>query len=192
MREANQNGQGPPAAAPIARKQDTIWHGGAFDFVCAQESLPNGRKSRYGFIQHPGSAAIVPLFEDESVVLIHQWRPPIKRSIWEIPAGTLLPGEDPLTCARRELEEECGLRGDRFEKIGEVLIAPWYSDEQIHLYLATGLRSCPSRLDEDELLTSHRFSFDQVLSMIERGEIEDATAILALTRVYRKLRGEVF
>lgn len=121
-------------------------------------------------------------------MLIRQWRPPVQKFVWEIPAGTLLPEEDPLAAARRELEEECGLRGDHFEKIGEILIAPWYSDERIHLFLATGLMACPNRLDEDEVLTSHRLPFDDVLAMIARGEIEDATALIGLSRLHRKLR----
>ncbi len=157
-----------------------LWHGKVFDFNVEERILPNGRKIEMGVIHHPGSAAILPVFEDGSIVLIHQYRPAIRDFIWEIPSGTMGPGEDPLACARRELREECGLKSNRFEKIREILIAPWYSDERIHLFLATELTPCDQDLDEDEILTTHTFSFDQVMSMAERGEIQDATTLLAL------------
>jgi len=157
-----------------------LWHGKVFDFNVEERVLPNGRKIEMGVIHHPGSAAILPVFEDGSIVLIHQYRPAIGDFIWEIPSGTMGPGEDPLACARRELREECGLKSNRLEKIGEILIAPWYSDERLHLFVATALIPCNQDLDEDEILTTHTFSFDQVMSMAERGEIRDATTLLTL------------
>jgi ADP-ribose pyrophosphatase len=157
-----------------------LWHGKVFDFNVEKKVLPNGRKIEMGLIRHLGSAAILPVFEDESIILIHQYRPVIGDFIWEIPSGTMNPGEDPLSCASRELREECGLKANRFEKIGEFLIAPWYSDERIHLFSATGLTLCDQDLDADEILTTHTFSFDQVISMAEKGGIQDATTLLAL------------
>ena len=161
-----------------------LWHGKVFDFNVEERVLPNGRKIEMGVIHHPGSAAILPVFEDGSIVLIHQYRPAIGDFIWEIPSGTMGPGEDPLACARRELREECGLKSNRFEKIGEILIAPWYSDERIHLFLATELTPCDQDLDEDEFLTTHISTFDQALSMVEKGEIQDATTIVGLKMAY--------
>lgn len=76
--------------------------------------------------------------------------------------------------------------GNKFEKLGEVLIAPWYSDEKIHLFLATELIPCENKLDEDEILTTHTFPFNEVMTMIARGEIQDATTILALKMAYFK------
>lgn len=160
--------------------RQVLWHGKGFDFDVEEKILPNGRKMEVGVIHHPGSAAILPVFENGSIGLIHQYRPAIEEHIWEIPSGTMLPGEDPLACAQRELREECGLKADRFEKVREILIAPWYSDERIHLFLATGLTSCDQDLDEDEILTLHTFSFHQAMSMVDKGEIQDATTLLAL------------
>jgi 8-oxo-dGTP pyrophosphatase MutT (NUDIX family) len=166
----------------IERPEDksVLWHGKGFDFDVEERILPNGRKMEVGMIHHPGSAAILPVFENGSIGLIHQYRPAIGEYIWEIPSGTMLPGEDPLACAQRELREECGLKADRFEKIAEMLIAPWYSNERIHLFLATGLTSCNQDLDEDEILTPHAFPFHQVMSMVDEGEIQDAATLLAL------------
>lgn len=161
-----------------------IWHGRVFDFNVEEMILPNGKETKIGFIHHPGSSAVVPIFENESILLIRQYRPTIKGFIWEIPSGTMLPGEEPLECGKRELQEECGFQSNQFEKIGEILIAPWYSDERIYLFLATELIPCDQNLDEDEIITTHLFSFDQAMAMIERGEIQDATTIVGLKMAY--------
>ena len=96
----------------------------------------------------------------------------------------MLPGEDPLACAKRELREECGFLGKRFENFGEILIAPWYSDERIYLFIATELIPCEQNLDEDEILTTHLFSFGHAVEMIDRGEIQDATTIIGIQMAY--------
>ncbi|NWG02889.1 MAG: NUDIX hydrolase [Syntrophaceae bacterium] len=164
--------------------KEVIYHGKVFDLYREEITLPNGREMMAEFIHHPGSSGVIPLIDKDSVVLVRQYRPILKKFIWEIPSGTMLLGEDPLTCARRELEEECGLLGKRFEKLGEILVAPWYSDERTHLFIAMDLTPCEQKLDEDEVLTTHTLSWDQTLKMIERGEIQDATAILGLQLAY--------
>ena len=165
------------------------WKGKSFDFRSEEVTLPNGKRTRIEVVRHPGCAAIVPVREDQSVILLKQYRPAIRRFIWEVPAGTMHQGEDPLVCAKRELEEECGLTGHRFEKIGEILTAPGYSDERIHLFLAMDLDPSEQKLDEDECLEVHSFPFEEVMGMINRGEIEDAMTIVALQMAYSKLRG---
>ena len=168
--------------------KEVIYHGRVFDLCREGTTLPNGRKMMAEFIHHPGSSGVIPLMDENSVVLIHQYRPILKDFIWEIPSGTMLPGEDPLTCAKRELEEECGLFSRRFEKLGEFHVAPWYSDERTHLFLAKELTPCEQKLDEDEILTTHIISFDQAMEMIEKGEIQDATTILGLQLAHQIIR----
>lgn len=164
--------------------RETLWHGRVFDLEREEILLPTGRKAVAEVIRHPGSASIVPLLDDGRVVLIHQFRPSLRQVIWEVPSGTMRPGEAPLECAKRELVEECGYRGHRFEKIGEILPAPGYCDERIHLFLATDLTACPQHLDEDECLTIHPLPFDQALGMIRSGEIQDAMTIIGLHLAY--------
>lgn len=166
------------------RNRQALWHGKVFDFNCEEILLPNGRRTEVGMIHHPGSSGVIPFLDGNSVILIHQYRPAIKNFVWEIPSGTLLPNEDPLECAKRELQEECGFVGKHYEKLGEIWIAPWYSDERIHLFIATDLISCEQKLDEDEILTSHLFPFKQAIGMIEKGEIQDATTIIGLQMAY--------
>ena len=167
----------------------TVWSGRVFDLNVEETTLPDGRKTAIEVIRHPGSSGIVPIDESRSVILIRQFRPAIAGFIWEIPAGTMRPGEDPLECARRELQEECGLLAQKFEKLGDILVAPGYSDERIHLFMATELTSCDRNLDEDEFLTTHPFPYNQVMEMIEKGEIEDAMTIVGLQMAHAKLRG---
>jgi ADP-ribose pyrophosphatase len=104
--------------------RQTLWHGKVFDFNVEATILPNGKNTITEVRRHPGSSAIVPLFEKESVILIREYRPVIRDFLWGIPAGTILPGEEPLECAKRELREECGFVGNKFEKLGEILVAP--------------------------------------------------------------------
>jgi ADP-ribose pyrophosphatase len=165
-------------------KTQTLWHGKVFDFSREEIILPNGKHTVIEAIQHPGSSAVVPVLENESVLLIRQYRPAIRDFIWEIPSGTMLPGESPLECAKRELSEECGFLGKKFEKFGEILIAPWYSDERIHLFMATELVPCEQNLDEDEILTTHLFPFDHVVEMIDTGEIQDAATMIGIKTAY--------
>ncbi len=165
-----------------------IWKGRVFDFRSEEITLPNGKRSKIEVVRHPGCSAIVPVREDQSVILLRQYRPVIRNHIWEVPAGTMHRGEDPLVCAKRELEEESGFMGRCFEKIGEILTAPGYSDERIHLFLATDLVPSEQKLDEDECLEIHFFSFEEVKGMVEQGEIQDAMTIVALQMALSKLK----
>jgi ADP-ribose pyrophosphatase len=177
----------------MEKKEDRtriLWHGKTFDLISEDQVLPNGKPVTVEVIRHPGSSGVVPLLEEGKVVLIRQYRPAVGDYLWEIPAGTLRSGEDPLACAIRELREECGLEGDRFDKLGVIAMAAGYSNERIHLFMATGIRPGEQHLDEDELLTTHVFPFDDVMRMIERGEIHEAMTIIGLRMAYRKRKGE--
>ncbi|HSB03599.1 MAG TPA: NUDIX hydrolase [Thermodesulfobacteriota bacterium] len=165
-----------------------FYQGRIFDFKVEETNLPNGRETTIEVIRHPGSTAIVPVQRDQSVILLRQYRPAIRTMIWEIPAGTMHRGEDPLECARRELQEEAGFMGRQFEEMGEILIGPGYSDERIHLFLATDLIPCEQKLDEDEYLEIHSFNFEEVMKMIERGDILDAMTIVGINRAYARLK----
>ena len=99
------------------------------------------------------------------------------------------PGEDPLTCAKRELREESSYAGNRFQKVGEIWVAPGYSTECIHLFLATELTPSESHLDEDELLSVHFFPFLKALDMVARNEIKDAMTMIALQMAYPVWKG---
>jgi ADP-ribose pyrophosphatase len=142
--------------------------------------LPNQRVTRLDLVRHPGAAAIVPLQEDGRVLLIHQFRYAVGGYLYEVPAGTLNAGESPEACARREVEEEVGHRPGRLDRLGSIVTAPGFCDEEIHLYLATELHATAQSLDHDELLTVVPMSFDDAMAKIRDNTIRDAKSIAAL------------
>ena len=153
-------------------------------------TLPNGATIDLETIRHPGAAAVVPVKDDGTVVLIRQFRHAAGGFIYEIPAGKLQPGEDPLHCASRELEEEVGYRASSFELLSSIFTAPGFADEVIHVYKATGLTTGRQQLDPDEVLDIIEMPLAEAVNKIEDGTIRDAKTIVGLQAVYlRTSRG---
>lgn len=144
--------------------------------------LPTGVTVTLDVVHHPGAAAVVAVDDAGAVALIHQFRHAAGGFIWEVPAGTLGPGEAPDACARRELREETGLVAARWTPLGHILTTPGFSDEVIYLYLARELSEATAALDHDEVLTTSRVPLSRALAMIHGGEIADAKSIAALCR----------
>lgn len=131
-------------------------------------------------VHHSGSAVIVPLHDDGTVVLVRQYRHPVGRYLLEVPAGTLSENEQPEAGAARELEEELGLVASRLEKLAEFFVSPGFLQEKMWLYLATELSEGKQNLDDDEVLDIVRLPISQALEMISSGEIQDAKTIVGL------------
>jgi ADP-ribose pyrophosphatase len=157
-----------------------VHHGRVFTLHRDQVTLPNGVTTTLDIIRHPGAAAIVPLTDKGRVLLIHQYRYAIDAHIWEIPAGTMEPGESPLACAQRELTEEIGVSARSWHKLGSIAPLPAYSDEAIHLYCAQNLQPSEQHLDPDEIIEIHEFRYEETLEMIRTGRIRDAKTISGL------------
>lgn len=132
-------------------------------------------------ISHPGSAVIVPVFADETVALVRQYRHPARKYLLEIPAGSLAPGEDPKTGAERELEEEIGVRAARIEKLTEFYVSPGFLREKMYVFLATDFTASEQNLEDDELLKIERVPLHSCGEMIKNGVFEDAKTIIGLT-----------
>lgn len=146
---------------------------------------PAGQRVTLELVRHPGAAAIVPLLsspdaDDPQVLLIHQYRYAAGGHLWEIPAGVLEPGEDPTACARRELEEETGARAEHLEPLTTVFTTPGFTDERIHLFLATGLTVGEAAHEADEQIEVRPRPMSEVLRMIRDGEMTDAKSVVAL------------
>jgi ADP-ribose pyrophosphatase len=148
--------------------------------------LPNGVTVDLETIRHPGAAAVVPIKDDGTVVLIRQFRHAAGGFIYEIPAGKLSPGEEPLQCAARELEEEIGYRASSFELLSSIFTAPGFADEVIHVYKATGLTKGRQQLDRDEVLEVVEMPLHLAIERIQNGTIRDGKTIVGLQAVYIK------
>ena len=169
----------------------TELHSGSTGRYCLEETeLPNGHRKVFAILRHPGAAAAVVFTSPSRIVLLRQYRHAIGEWIWEIPAGKLDPGEEPAACVVREVEEETGYRAARIELLGELLPAAGYSDERIHLYLASSLGAGTMHPGPGENLEVHEMEFDDAIAMIERGEIIDSKTIAALCHcASRRRRG---
>ena len=142
--------------------------------------LPNGRRTTFTIVEHPGAVAIVPVHANGDVVLLKQFRPSIDEELYEIPAGTMEKGEAPLATAKREIIEETGFKAKQWSKVGEFYSAPGFCTELMHLYVARGLSPATADGDEDEILKPVRMSLDAALKLIRTRKIRDAKTIAGL------------
>jgi ADP-ribose pyrophosphatase len=142
--------------------------------------FPGGHRSTLVVLAHPGAAAVVPFLDARRIVLLRQYRHAVGGPIWEIPAGKLDPGEAPEHCAARELREETGYRAGRVVRTGEILTAPGFTDERIHLFCAYDLTPGSAAPEPNESLELHEVELAHALAMVQRGEIIDAKSIAGL------------
>lgn len=147
-------------------------------------TLPNGATVELETIRHPGAAAVVPMKDDGTVVLIRQFRHAAGGFIYEIPAGKLGPGENPLLCAAREMEEEIGYRAGSLDLLTSIFTAPGFADEVIHIYLGTDLSPSKQQLEHDEVLEIVEMPLARALELIQDGTIRDGKTIVGLQSVY--------
>jgi ADP-ribose pyrophosphatase len=162
--------------------------GRIFTVTVDRVTLPNGRTVTHDMVRHRGSVVLLPMRDDARIVLIRQYRPALDRWIWELPAGSLDPGEDPAAAAARECEEEIGLVPDRVEFAGAWYPTPGYCTEVMNYYRLTGLHAPgpdhpPAHKDEDEDIRVQVFAPDEARAMVGRGEIVDLKTAWGLTLV---------
>jgi ADP-ribose pyrophosphatase len=131
-------------------------------------------------VEHAPAAAVVAVDEHETVLLVRQLRPAVGEVLLELPAGILDPGEDPITCARRELEEETGYTADRLEPLVRFYPSPGFCTEVLHIFVAQGLRECAGEPDEDEDLELVRMPLAEAMERLRRGEITDSKTVIGL------------
>jgi ADP-ribose pyrophosphatase len=150
-------------------------------------SLPDGKEAVRECVRHSGGAAVL-LVKDESVLLVKQFRYLYNKEIYEIPAGKLNEGEDPLVAAARELEEETGFKANLFHAL-DIYPTPGYTDEIIHIYFAKNYEYVGCHLDEGEFLNCEFIPIKNVLEMVDSGEIADAKTIAALYKYLLNEKG---
>ena len=158
--------------------QETAWSGKIFDVECLEVKLPNGHVSRRDVVRHHGAVAIVALTESGKIALVRQYRTALDRVTVEIPAGKLEPSEDPLDCAKRELKEETGFVAGRIAYLTTIASSCGFTDELIHLYLATQLSFEGASPDEDEFLNVDLVDVQDLVDAVLDGKIEDAKTVV--------------
>jgi len=168
-----------------------IYSGIFLDMKRDQVSLPNGNRAVREYLTHPGAVAIVAVLDDGRVLMERQYRYPIAKACLEIPAGKLDPKEDHLLCAQRELAEETGYTAKKWSFIRRIHPVISYSTEFIDIYLAEGLLSGKSHLDEEEFLDVFAAPLEQLLEWVEQGEITDVKTTIATYWLDRYRRGLV-
>ena len=156
-----------------------------FTLVTENITMANGFITNIHILRHPGAAAVVPLTSSGKIILIYQYRHAVGENIWEIPAGTLDPGETPHECAQRELTEETGFSASSFKRLGDIVPVPAWSDERIHIFLATGLSASSQALEKDEQLEVHEIQWERAIEMIEKGDIKDAKTVAGIHMAQR-------
>lgn len=159
------------------------FRGRVLEVVVDTVRLPDGREMTWEVVRHPGASAVVPVDDDGRVLLVRQGRHTVAARLLEIPAGKLdVDGEDPRECARRELEEETGHRCTTLHPLGSFLSSPGFSDERIHLFLATGLELVgrPAGTDEGDDITVEWLPLPDAVAAVRSGAIQDAKSALGV------------
>jgi ADP-ribose pyrophosphatase len=152
-------------------------------------SLPDGAQTHREFIRHPGAVVILPVFDDGSVLLERQFRYPLDQVFIEYPAGKIDPGEDPLACAKRELQEETGYTASDWQFVCTIHNAIAYSDEHLDLYLARGLIEGEAQLDAGEFLETFRATVPEMLEMVRSGKVTDVKTVIGTFWLEKILSG---
>lgn len=177
-----------PSNEEIATSSQRLYDGRILKLRLDTVLLPNGKTSQREIVEHRGAVAMVPMLDRSTVVLVRQYRRAAGQSLLEIPAGTLDPNEDVEACAKRELSEEINYAAGRMIKLFQSFMAPGYSTEIIHTFLALDLIPAPGHTDEDEFLEILPTPLVDALGMIQTGEIADAKSISGLLYAERVLK----
>lgn len=165
-------------------QSSNVFKGRAIKVWLDEVRYPDGREVSVEVIHHPGAVTILPVDEKGFIWFVRQYRHPAGQLLLELPAGTLEPGEPPEVTAAREIREEIGMSAEKLTALGNFFVAPGYSDEFMHTFLAEGLSPDPLNLDDGEFLTVEKYSIEETFAMFDNGEIIDAKtiAVLAIAR----------
>ena len=168
-------------------KSKIVYPGRAFTIRRDTMRLPDGREARLDIVEHIGSVVILPLDENGNILFVRQYRHAAGQELLELPAGTLDEDEEPVACAHREIREETGMAAGRLESLGGFYLAPGYSTEYMHVYLATELHPDPLEADADEFLSVEAIPMGSALAMARRAEIPDAKSLAAILMALARL-----
>jgi ADP-ribose pyrophosphatase len=172
----------------VPREIRTVYRGRVFTVQIETITLPKGIELHAEIVRHPGSVVLVPMTESGDLVLVRQYRHAIGRLAWELPAGSLKPGEDIERAAVRECHEEIAMIPSQIARLGSLFPTPGYCDEEMHFFKATGLRTpgaadAQAHQDDDEDIEAQPFPLSTVRAMIASGEIVDMKTVAGLAMI---------
>jgi ADP-ribose pyrophosphatase len=170
----------PPDFTETPLSSKTVYRGRLLHVLEDEVRLPNGRVARRELIRHPGAAVMVPMPDPETVVLVRQFRYPLARHFYEVPAGKIDRGEEPIATAKRELREECGYEAGEWTHLATIHPCIGYADEKMEFYLARQLRDVGRAPDEDEFLEMVTVDFARALRWVKEGQITDQKTVIGL------------
>ena len=158
---------------------ERAWDGDFLHVDTVDVELPSGKHATRDIVRHPGAVAVIAIDDNNRLLLVQQYRASLERITLEIPAGKLDAGEDAEECARRELEEETGYSAGKMAYMVPIAVAAGYSDEIVHLFMATDLTAGPACPDEDEFVVSQWMDLRDFIDLVLDGQIEDSKTIIA-------------
>ena len=159
----------------------SIYREGSLDLVSEHVRLPGGQEVTKAVLHHPGAVVIIPQLDDEHLLVLEQYRHALRETLLEFPAGTIDPGEAPIDCARREIEEECGHRADDWTELGRIHPSPGFCDEVQTCYVARKLSEQTRAGDVDEIIVVRTITLDEIAAAITDGALTDAKSIATFT-----------
>jgi|SRR5579872_732810 len=165
------------------RNSRLIYRGRIISLRIDEVEMEDGRRHAYEIVEHPGAVCVIAQPTPDEIILIQQYRRAVGRHLWEVPAGKLEPGEDPVDCAVRELREETGYRCERMRELWTFYTSPGFCDERLHLCVAEGLTPGAAAPEEYEAIRVEAMRVADAWAMVERDEIPDAKTQIALAWV---------
>ncbi len=162
------------------KSSEVVYKGRVFNLEKDVITLPDGREATRETIRHGGAAAMIPIDNDGKIIFVRQYRHSARKEVLEIPAGTIENGEDPYECAIREIQEETSYKAGKMTFLLKMYSAIGFCSEVIHIYVAENLEKGEFNLDDDEFITTERYTVDEAVEMIYRNEICDSKTISAI------------
>lgn len=172
-------------ARGVLKRRRKLYQGKIVDLIVDDIEL-DGRSYVREVVRHPGGVVIVGRNDEGRIPFVRQHRYPMHQELLELPAGKIDAGEEPLSSAARELEEETGYRAGRLDLVYRFYSSPGFCDELLHLYFASGLERRATRLEQDEIVELEEYPLQEALELVEKGDIRDAKTIVALLWMARK------
>ncbi len=171
-------------------KTEKIYEGKVLNLRIDTVELPDKRYSKREIVEHPGAVGIIAITEENELVMVKQFRKPVEKFLLEIPAGKLEVNEEPRETGIRELKEETGYEAGKFEYASEFYSSPGFSNEKIHLFLATELVAGETDLDDGEFVEVSKYPIADLVRKIKRGEIVDSKTIIAINIAKEYIEGK--